>query len=106
MPAKTCYAGSVHYLALLPFAAMAAQAAGCGRRATEADCQLIVNKSVELEMRGVSRVDSPSIEKREEEVRAQLGDEIKSCEGRHVTERTMSCVQSASSRQELDACLR
>jgi hypothetical protein len=81
-------------------------AAACGRRATEGDCQLIVNKSVELQMREMSRADSPSIEKREREVRAQLGEEIKSCEGRHVTERTLSCVRAASSPQGLDACLR
>lgn len=93
-------------VALVLFAATAMPAAGCGRRATEADCQLIVNKSVELEMKEMSRVDAPSIEKREEEVRAQLGDEIKACEGRHVTERTLSCVRSASSTQGLDACLR
>jgi hypothetical protein len=93
-------------VALVLFAATAIPATGCGRRATEADCQLIVNKSVELEMKEMSRADAPSIEKREEEVRAQLGDEIKACEGRHVTERTLSCVQSASSTQGLDACLR
>jgi hypothetical protein len=81
-------------------------AVGCGRRATEADCQLIVNKSVELEMKEMSRADSPSIEKREQEVRAQLGEEIRSCEGRNVTERTLSCVRSASTTQGLEACLR
>ncbi|MGO9834827.1 MAG: hypothetical protein ACLP1X_11460 [Polyangiaceae bacterium] len=93
-------------VALLLLAGSASSAAGCGRRATEADCQLIVNKSVELQMKEMSRADSPSIEKREQEVRAQLGDEIKSCEGRNVTERTLSCVRSASTTQGLDACLR
>jgi hypothetical protein len=92
--------------AALLLAVSAGLAAGCGRRATEADCQLIVNKSVELQMREMSRVDEPSIEKREQEVRAQLGDEIKSCEGRHVTERTLACVRSASSMRGLDTCLR
>jgi hypothetical protein len=86
--------------------AVSASSAGCGRRATEADCQLIVNKSVELQMKEMSRADSPSIEKREQEVRAQLGEEIKSCEGRNVTERTLSCVRSASTTHGLDACLR
>jgi len=96
----------MHQRTLLLFAAWAPLAAACGRPATEEDCQLIVNKSVELQMKEMSRVDSPSIKKREEEVRAQLGEEIKACEGRHVTERTLACVRSASSAQELDACLR
>jgi len=92
--------------AVLLLAFSAPLAAGCGRRATEADCQLIVNRSVELRMKEMSHVDAPSIEKREREVRAELGDEIKSCEGRHVTDRLLACVRSASSAQELDACLR
>jgi len=93
-------------VALVFFGAAASLAVGCGRRATEADCQLIVNKSVELEMKEMSRVDAPAVEQREREVRAQLSDEIKACEGRHVTERTLSCVRSASTTRELESCLR
>jgi hypothetical protein len=81
-------------------------AAGCGRRATEADCQLIVDKSVEVQLRQMSTTDAPAIHKREEQVRSELQGEIKSCEGRRVTDKTMSCVQSASTTQELDQCLR
>jgi hypothetical protein len=79
---------------------------GCGRRATELDCQLIVNKSVELQLRENSQTSAEAIEKREEQVRAELQDEIKSCEGRRVTEKTLTCVQAASTTQELDKCLR
>jgi hypothetical protein len=79
---------------------------GCGRRATEADCRLIVDKAVELQMKELSRTEAPAIQKREEEVRTELQGEIRSCEGRHVTERTMSCVQAATTTQGLDACLR
>jgi hypothetical protein len=79
---------------------------GCGRRATELDCQLIVDKSVELQLRETNQTDRDAIEKREEQVRAELQDEIKSCEGRRVTEHTMDCVHAASTTQELDKCLR
>jgi hypothetical protein len=79
---------------------------GCGRRATEADCQLIVDKSVDLQLKQMSETDAPSIRKREQEVRTALEGEIKSCEGRRVTERTMACVQAASTAEELDTCLR
>lgn len=80
--------------------------AGCGRRATELDCQLIVDKSVELQLRETNQTDREAIEKREQQVRAELQDEIKSCEGRRVTEHTMDCVHAASTTQELDKCLR
>jgi hypothetical protein len=78
----------------------------CGRRATAADCQLIVDRSVELQLKELSESDAAAIAKREREVRAELGGEIRACESRRVTDRTMACVRSASSTQELDRCLR
>jgi hypothetical protein len=79
---------------------------GCSRRATQADCQLIVDKAVELQMKDMDLRDAPAIEKREQQVRAELGAEIKSCEGRHVTEQTLRCVRAATTTKGLDACLR
>jgi hypothetical protein len=81
-------------------------AVGCGRRATDADCRLIVDKSVELQMKEMSRNDRAAIAEREQQVRAALDDEIKSCANRRVTEKTMACVRTASAVKELDACLR
>ncbi|MGH7294295.1 MAG: hypothetical protein ACRELB_05155 [Polyangiaceae bacterium] len=81
--------------------------AGCGRRATHADCQLIVDRSVELQMKEMSETDPVVVAKREAEVRAELDDQIKSCEGeRRVTEKTMGCVRSATTTVDLDKCLR
>jgi hypothetical protein len=78
---------------------------GCGRRATELDCQLIVDKSVELQLRDTNQTSPEAIEKREEQVRAELQDEIKACEGRRVTDKTMECVHAAPTTQELEKCL-
>ncbi len=79
---------------------------GCGRRATPSDCQFIVDRSVELQLQEQNLSDATVIAERERQVRAELEDEIKSCESRHVTEKTMACVRSASSSRELDRCLR
>lgn len=79
---------------------------GCGKRATEADCRLIVDRSVELQMKEMSRNDVAAIAQREELVRAALDDQIRSCESRRVTDKTMACVRKASTMKELDACLR
>jgi hypothetical protein len=92
--------------ALAAGALLGGTVSGCGRRATELDCQLIVDKSVELQLRENSQTSAEAIEKREEQVRAELQDEIKSCEGRRVTEKTLTCVHAASTTQELDKCLR
>jgi len=59
---------------------LAGTVCGCGRRATEVDCQLIVDKSVELQLRDTNQTSAEAIEKREEQVRAELQDEMKSCE--------------------------
>jgi hypothetical protein len=92
--------------ALVPLAVVGVLAAGCGRKATEADCQLIVDKSVELGLRETNQTSADAIEKREQQVRAELGDEMRSCEGRRVTEKTLACVRVATSTQELEKCLR
>ncbi len=85
---------------------LAGIATGCGRRATRGDCQLIVDKSVELQLKETNQTSAEAIQKREEEVRFELEGELKACEGRRVTERTMDCVNTASTTQELDQCLR
>jgi hypothetical protein len=90
----------------LALAGGASVAAGCGRRATEADCRLIVDKSVELQMKEMSRNDLAAISEREQQVRAALGDEIRSCESRRVTDKMIACVREASTTRELDSCLR
>jgi len=81
--------------------------AACGRHATHADCRLIVDRSVELQMRGASENDAQTIARREAEVRAELDDEINLCErDRRVTDKMIACVHSASTAGELEACLR
>jgi transposase len=83
-----------------------AVASSCGRRATDADCELIVDKSVELQMKEMSQYDKATIAQREQRVRAALDDELRSCQSRRVTARTMACVRTASTMKELDTCLR
>jgi hypothetical protein len=79
---------------------------GCGRRATQADCQLIVDKSVELQAKETSETDPAVIAEREKRIRAALEGDIHECESRRVTDKTMACVQAATTAQELEQCLR
>jgi hypothetical protein len=78
----------------------------CGKRATDADCRLIVDRSVELQMKEMSHNDAAAIAEREQQIRAELDEEIRSCETRRVTDKTMACVRAARTIKELDACLR
>jgi hypothetical protein len=80
--------------------------AACGRRATRADCQLIVDRSVEVQLSEKGQTDPAAIAKRKGEVRADLDDKISTCEReRRVTDKMMACVQSASTTSDLAACL-
>jgi hypothetical protein len=90
----------------LALSAASLQGLGCGRRATAADCQLIVDRSVELQSKAQSDTDPTAIQERERRIRAALEAEIKQCETRRVTDRTMACVQAASTSEEIETCLR
>ena len=88
-------------------ASAVAAATACGRRATLDDCRLIVDRSVELQMRGVYETDPKAIAKREAVVRAELDGQIIACErNRRVTDSMMACVKSASTTAELEKCLK
>jgi hypothetical protein len=78
----------------------------CGHRATHDECRLIVDRSVELRLKGQDETDPTIVAKREATVRAELDDQIKSCESRRVTDKTMACVKSATRSEELEECLR
>ncbi len=80
--------------------------AGCGRKATEADCQLILDRSVELQMKEMEKADPSAIQKRQEALRQELAADMKDCVGRRITEKMMSCVKSAPSSSELEKCVR
>jgi hypothetical protein len=87
-------------------AALLSPAMGCGRHATDEDCRLIVDKSVELQMKAMAETDRAAIAAREQQVRAALGDQIHACESRRVTDKTMACVRSAPALKDLEECLR
>jgi hypothetical protein len=89
-----------------PLLAILLLCSACGRRATHADCQLIVDRSVEIQLSAQSQTDPSAIAKRKAEIRAELDDRINSCErDRRVTDKMMACVQSASTTSDLQTCL-
>lgn len=114
LQAKTCYACrlvrsarfAMPLLARLAFPPLLLLCAACGRRATRADCQLIVDRSVEVQLSEKGQTDPAAIAKRKGEVRADLDENISTCEReRRVTDKMMACVQSASTTSDLAACL-
>ena len=87
-------------------ASLALAVAGCGRRATQADCDLIFNRYVEVQLKAVHVTDPVEIAKREQAMRAEMTEDLKQCPGKRITDSMLRCVQNAQSNEEIDKCTR
>ena len=83
-----------------------ALAAGCGRPATESDCQLIIDRNVEVQMHAMKLEDKALIAKKQGELRVALKDDLKDCVGRRVTDGMMRCVRGAETAEDITKCIR
>lgn len=79
---------------------------GCGRKATRADCEAIVDRNVEVQLKAQGVADPATVGKRKEELRAAMRDDIDKCVGKRVTDRMMACVNQAETADQIDKCLR
>ncbi len=86
--------------------ALALTSAGCGRRATQADCDLIFNRYVEMQLRAVHVTDPVEVTKREQAMRGEMKDDLKQCPGKRITDSMLRCVQNAQTNDEIDKCTR
>jgi hypothetical protein len=82
--------------------------AGCGHPATREECDLILDKIVELELRGQNVTDPAVIAQRKDDTRKAKGEELmQKCLGRKVTDARMACVKNAISYDQIEnQCLR
>jgi hypothetical protein len=87
--------------------------AGCGHPATEAECEVILERIVDLELKAQNVTDPAEVSKRKNESLGLAGsgrsprDVYEGCVGKHITDRAMQCVRNASTAQEVtDTCLK
>jgi hypothetical protein len=78
----------------------------CGRRATRADCEAIVDKNVEVKLRADGITDSALVLKRKDELRGMLKDDLDKCVGKRITDSMLACVRAAETAESIDKCLR
>lgn len=82
-------------------------AVGCGRQASEADCQLIIDRNVELQMKAMNINDPAAIQRKQEELRKEMKEELRGeCVGRRVTDKMMECVTKAETTDAINECVR
>jgi hypothetical protein len=91
---------------LLAFAALSLGNVGCGRKATMADCDMIVDRYVEVELKALKVTDPHIIDQRKTEMRKDLSEDLKACPGKRITDNMLACVRKAESDAELDKCTR
>ena len=80
--------------------------AGCGHKATREDCEVVVDRNVELQLKALGVIDPSTVAKRREEMRASMKEDIDKCVGKRVTDGNMACVKNAETAEKIDKCLR
>ena len=79
-------------------------AVGCGRPATEEDCRMIFDRSVEVEMRALDRSDTETLTKKKAELGKTFEADLKICVGKRITDSTLACIRGAKTSEELGKC--
>jgi hypothetical protein len=85
--------------------------AACGHPASEAECRIILERIVDLELKSQRVNDPVEIAKRRNESLGMAADGGRSdlldgCVGRHITDRALACVQSAETASDItEHCL-
>lgn len=92
---------------LLLLALSALSATGC-RYATEQDCERIIDRIVELELKEQGIKDPKLIEQRKADTRQQKREELLAgCVGKRISDSALTCIDKAeSSRDITEKCLR
>jgi hypothetical protein len=81
--------------------------AACGRPATEAECEEIVERTARLKIQETSNVRQETVEKQVSELKDRLRDEtIEGCVGKRITQRAMQCVREAETSAAVQECFR
>ncbi|HWA74135.1 MAG TPA: hypothetical protein VG937_17450 [Polyangiaceae bacterium] len=74
--------------------------AGCGRPATQQECEEIVVRVTELELkaRGIAGSDAQEVQETKEALRKTT---MRDCVGRRISDKAMACVRGAKTAQQL-----
>ncbi len=79
---------------------------GCGRRATQADCEIIVDQTVAAKLRERNITDPATVKSTQKDLREEVKGQMSGCVGRHITDSAMKCIKGAKTEAEIVKCLR
>ncbi len=86
---------------------LSAALAGCGHPATREECDQLLAKSAEIELRGQRVTDPATIAERTSAARATPKgvDFSAQCLGKRITQSALDCVHKATTAEQFDHCL-
>lgn len=89
-------------------AACASWLVGCGHPASTAECEVIMDRVIELKLKEQHVTDPAKVAERKAEAKARLRDDLlQKCVGRRVTDSAMACIRAAQSEDDIEKkCLR
>lgn len=80
---------------------------GCGRKATEADCMVIVDQMVVVKMKQKNNTDPAAVTKLQTELREEAKGEIMDgCVGKRISDGALDCIKKAETQEEIIKCMR
>ena len=81
---------------------VALSAAGCGHKASVAECEEIVERIARLELEKRNPNNQPAVEEEIESTKKSLRDTtMKDCVGKRITASAMKCVRNAKTSKEI-----
>ena len=84
----------------------AAMLGGCGRKASEADCALLLDRNVEVALKSMNVTDPAAVQKKKDEIRGEMKGDMKDCVGKRITDGMLACVRKADTPSAIDSCMR
>jgi len=95
---RSANSGLVRYLCV----ALALVVAGCGRPATQEECDEIVGRIAELEIREATSAAPAEVEKQVVDTKQAFQAKSKrECVGRRITKQAIGCVRNAKTAEEI-----
>jgi hypothetical protein len=79
---------------------------GCGRHATRADCELILDRMVVVKLKQKNITEPQAVAKMQTDLRKDAEADFPGCVGRRISDSALECIQKADTQETIVRCLR
>ena len=79
---------------------------GCGRHATRADCEVILDRMVVVKLKQKNITDAPTVARMQADLRKDAESDFPDCVGRRISDSALECIKKAETQEAIVKCLR